>query len=231
MKKETYLVATIKSWNVDIFNRVISKYPGKWHLVTSPRKLTVELINRLKPKYIFFPHWNDIVHESILNAAECINFHETDLPYGRGGSPIQNLIANGHKNTMITALKMTKGLDAWPIYLKERLSLDGRAEEIFKRASLIVAGMIYKIITGNPVPEAQKGKIRMFKRRKPKQSEIPKNADKLEKIYDHIRMLDAEGYPKAFVKYGKYKIEFKRPVLKNGFIQAEIKISKQGEKK
>jgi len=32
----------------------------------------------------------------------------------------------------------------------------------------------------------------------------------LEKIYDYIRMLDAEGYPGAFIKFRKYKLEFSR---------------------
>ena len=43
----------------------------------------------------------------------------TDLPYGRGGSPLQNLIINGHKETMMSALRCVQELDAGPIYLKK----------------------------------------------------------------------------------------------------------------
>ena len=46
----------------------------------------------------------------------------TDLPYGRGGSPLQNLIVRGHKHTMISAIKCVKELDAGPIYLKKPLT-------------------------------------------------------------------------------------------------------------
>lgn len=42
----------------------------------------------------------------------------TNLPYGRGGSPVQNLILNGHKKTIISALNVTKDLDAGDVYLK-----------------------------------------------------------------------------------------------------------------
>ena len=56
----------------------------------------------------------------------------TDLPYGRGGSPLQNLIMMGKRNTKLTAFKCVKKLDSGPIYLKKKLSLDGNLEEIFQ---------------------------------------------------------------------------------------------------
>ena len=50
---------------------------------------------------------------------------------------MQNLIAQGHRETVITALKMDNQLDAGSIYMKRPLSLEGLAEEIFIRASHI----------------------------------------------------------------------------------------------
>src|SRR3989344_2525543 len=99
-----YLVATIKPWNINVFKQKIRHFPGKWFLITDPKKLTTGLIQRIKPRYIFFPHWSWLVPKEILELAECVCFHETDLPYGRGGSPIQNLIARGHKKTMVCAI-------------------------------------------------------------------------------------------------------------------------------
>ncbi len=138
----TYIVATIRQWNIHAFNKVILKYPGEWHLITQAADLSRELVQRLKPRYIFFPHWNHIVPREVLEQTECVCFHETDLPYGRGGSPIQNLIAKGHKETKISAIKMIEKLDAGPIYLKRPLVLEGLAEEIFIRASMVVSYMI-----------------------------------------------------------------------------------------
>ncbi len=37
--------------------------------------------------------------------------HMTDVPYGRGGSPLQNLIARGHTSTKLTAMRMTAEVD------------------------------------------------------------------------------------------------------------------------
>ncbi len=62
----------------------------------------------------------------------------TDLPFGRGGSPLQNLIVRGHKQTKISAIKVVEAMDAGDVYLKEELDLYGTADEIFMRASKIV---------------------------------------------------------------------------------------------
>jgi methionyl-tRNA formyltransferase len=105
MENENYIVATIKNWNLKVYDEIIKNYPGNWHLITDPNELTVDNIKSLNPKYIFFPHWSQLVPLEILNLTTCICFHETDLPYGRGGSPLQNLISRGHKNTVISALK------------------------------------------------------------------------------------------------------------------------------
>ena len=50
-----------------------------------------------------------------------IVFHTAPLPYGRGGSPIQNLIVRGHISPApVCALKMVSGLDEGPIYDKQK---------------------------------------------------------------------------------------------------------------
>ena len=76
----------------------------------------------------------------------------TDLPYGRGGSPSQNLIKRKHRATKITAILCDNGLDTGDIYLKEDLSLEGSAEEIFLRADKIIEHMIEEIVRTEPVP-------------------------------------------------------------------------------
>ncbi|MFH1421624.1 MAG: formyltransferase family protein [Planctomycetota bacterium] len=226
MNNQVYVVATIRPWNIKVYSEIIRHYPGQWHLITKPEDLTVEKIKSLSPKYLFFPHWSHIVPVEILNLTDCICFHEADLPYGRGGSPIQNLIARGHRETVISAIKMVNELDAGPVYLKEPLSLEGLAEEIFIRASYIVADMIKKIIEKCPEPKEQTGEPVIFKRRTPKQSEIPVKLDNLSELFDHIRMLDAEGYPAAYIENGNFKYEISRPVLKTDGVVADVRITK-----
>ncbi|MFM7827709.1 MAG: methionyl-tRNA formyltransferase, partial [Acidimicrobiaceae bacterium] len=46
----------------------------------------------------------------------------------------------------------------------------------------------------------------------------PKSAAEL---YDFIRMLDAEGYPHAFINAGEFKVEFRNARLLNGRVIAD----------
>lgn len=226
MENENYIVVTLKPWNIKVYKDIIRHYNGNWHLITESAELTLDKIKTIKPKYIFFPHWSDIVPSKILEKATCICFHETDLPYGRGGSPVQNLIVHGQRETVVSALKMSNELDAGPIYLKMPLSLEGLAEEIFIRAANIVAKMIKVIITENPTPHEQIGEPVLFKRRKPSDSTIQLAKSHLIDLFNHIRMLDAESYPKAFLENGGFRFEFTRPSFKTDEILADVRITR-----
>ncbi|HCI03563.1 TPA: methionyl-tRNA formyltransferase, partial [Candidatus Peribacteria bacterium] len=204
---KTYVICGCKSWNKSVFDEIISKFDGEWIYFGSKEELTNENLDKINPDRIFFLHWSWIVPDEILSKYECINFHMTDVPYGRGGSPLQNLIVRGHKETKLSALKMTSELDAGPVYLKEQMPLDGTAQEILERSSQLAGKMIEKINSDNPEPKEQDGEPTIFERRKPDQSEIPDGLS-IEELYDYIRMLDGEGYPPAFVKKRGFRYEY-----------------------
>ena len=117
--------------------------------------------------------------------------------------------------------KMTNEIDAGPIYLKKKLLLDGSAEEIFIDACKIIKSMICEIISNDLMPKPQKGKPTYFKRRQKKESNIS-NLNTQEEIYNHIRMLDAENYPKSFIKINNIKIEFYNASKKKDVILAQV---------
>ncbi len=218
-----YIVATIHPWNIEAFKHYSDKLAGNWHLITSKDELTVETINKLNPKYIFFPHWSWIVPNEIISNWPCVCFHMTDVPFGRGGSPLQNLIIRGINKTKVSALQMTKQLDAGPVYLKHPMDLNGSAVDIFKQLAVVIADMITDIINSNPTPVEQSGDIICFERRTPEQSVIPSDLSPI-KLYDFIRMLDAPSYPKAFIKQGNNKLEFSDATLENGSLTAKVTI-------
>lgn len=219
-------ICTLKSWNIRLAELLKERYKDKYNIniVSVKEQLSINLLNEFKPDYIFFPHWSYIIPKEIFEKYVCIVFHMTDLPFGRGGSPLQNLIIRGIKQTKISALKVVQELDAGPIYLKNDLMLSGTAEEIYIRASeIIFKEMIPTIIQSNIKPVNQVGEVVEFKRRKVSESEITSDMS-LEKIYDHIRMLDAEGYPHSYINFGDYKLILTRPSFKDGKIIADIVI-------
>ena len=221
----TCCVATSRTWHEGIVENLSKSLKQPIELINSKDQLTVEKLDLINPRYIFFPHWSYIIPEKIFSRYECVIFHMTDLPFGRGGSPLQNLISRGYTETKITALKCVKELDAGPVYMKRPLSLHGSAEEIFLRVALIIEKMIEEIISTEPEPKAQTGAAITFKRRKPEQSELTEMKS-LSDVYDQIRMLDATGYPKAFIVHDGYRYEFTRGSLKQDHLLADVKITK-----
>ncbi len=218
---DKFVIATWGEWNVQNFEKYFSD-DERYILIQEKHELTQELLESAKPKYVFFPHWSHIIPKSIYNNYECVVFHMTDLPYGRGGSPLQNLIVKGHKETKISAIKVVKDLDAGSIYTKYPLSLEGTAQEIYTRASAIIfERLIPMIVNENPKPVEQIGEVVSFKRRKPEDGNLEK-CENINQIYDYIRMLDAEGYPNAFLNFNDYILTFKKAHLENGELRAEV---------
>jgi len=222
----TYLVAARRRWHEHMFREVVARWPERWELVTEREALTPALVRSLAPRYVFFPHWSWLVPPEILALAECVCFHETALPYGRGGSPIQNLIARGQRETLVTALRMVPELDAGPVYLQRPLSLEGLAEEIYLRSARTIAEMMRAIADREPRPQPQQGAPVVFARRTPADSRLP-TAGGLADLFDHIRMLDADGYPRAFVDVGPWRLELTRPALRTGAVEADVRITRR----
>jgi len=223
-KARNYIVAGCRPWNRRVFDEEVSQYPGKWYYFGSPEELNLETVRGIQPRYIFFLHWSWKVPEVLVENYECVSFHMTDLPFGRGGTPLQNLIIRGHSHTKISALRLTRAMDAGPVYIKEDLCMAGSAEEIYLRGTHIAAKIIAWIIREEPQPVAQTGEVTLFRRRQPKESEVPE-IPTLQGLYDFLRMLDAEGYPQGFLHYKGFRFEFRRAALYNGRIEADVIIS------
>lgn len=220
------IIASNKKWNVGL-PKSLSAYAGHdFVYIEKKEDLSFKALDKIKPRYVFLPHWSFIVPKNVYENYECIIFHMTDVPFGRGGSPLQNLISRGIYETKISALRCVKELDAGPVYLKRPLSLYGSAEEIYLRASEIIEEMICQIIQEQPVPVEQTGEITCFSRRKPEQGDIAELTS-LKQVFDHIRMLDADGYPHAFLETEHFRFEFERASIKKGQIIADVKITER----
>lgn len=218
---KNYLLATNRPWVLEAFLAKRNRFQGHWSVCVSQQDLQ-DATGKTTPRYVFFPHWSYIVSEEFLQRNECVCFHMTDVPYGRGGSPLQNLIARGHRETTLTALRMTTEVDAGPVYMKRPLSLEGTAQDIFQRAAELSMEMIGDIIEQEPAASRQHGTPVFFKRRKPEQSEMPVDATPTE-LYDHIRMLDAPGYPHAFLRHGSWVARFTDAWLDGDMIEARVR--------
>ena len=219
--KKNIVIATIKSWNINNAQKFKQQYHDNLQttIITKKEELTYDLLENLQPLYVFFPEWSWMISESICNNFRCVVFHITDLPYGRGGSPLQNLIAKGIYKTKISAIKAVKELDAGDFYMKESVDIRfGSAEEIFSNCSdVIFSHMIPHILNNNQVPCKQIGDVVLFKKKHDEESNLAHVELKtLDAVYDCIRMFDGEGYPAAFFDFSNFIMTFHQVAKRQG---------------
>ena len=214
-----------RPWNAALSERLRASLRQPVHTISHPDELRLEELLSLDPEWIFVPHWSHLIPKEIWNRWPTVIFHLTDPPYGRGGSPLQNLIQRGHNSTMLTALRCTAELDAGAIYGKEPLDLLGTAEEIFIRADVLIEAMIERVVRECPDPQPQQGEPVLFKRRRPEESNLSHcRAGDLAACYDQIRMLDADGYPHAFLEVNGLRLEFRRVSRRSDGLHADVVI-------
>lgn len=220
------LVLSSRPWNGNLIIRLRDRLNCPVESIISPSQLTPEAVASINPQWIFVPHWSHLIPASIWSHWPTVIFHMTDVPYGRGGSPLQNLIQLGHSKTMLTALRCSADVDSGDVYLKQQLDLHGSAEEIFLRADGLIEKMIQRIVREKPVAMPQQGEPVLFARRTAAQSNLSDCSEgELTSWYDKIRMLDAEGYPHAFLEAHGMRLELRRVSRRSDGLHADVRIS------
>ena len=192
--------------------------------------LNLKKIIKIKPRIIFFIFWSKKVPEKIFSNFLSIQFHSSDLPKFKGGSPIQNQILNKVYKTKLSAFKINSKIDSGDVCMKSNIFLNGKAEHIYKNIEKKALQMIIRLSKQKKINfKKQRGRSSFYERRKPNQSNISNVINKnFYHIYDFVRMLDADDYPKAFFILGNKKIELSDVSLNNQFLKGKflIKINK-----
>ena len=223
----TYIIAGTRPWNRETFAAVASALPGhRWEFVdgSGGNEQVMAAAEAVPPEAIFFLSWHWRLPAPFVERFRCINFHAAPLPHGRGGSIVQHLILAGFATTGLVAHRMVGAIDAGPILLSREVSLAGSAEEVYLRIDRQAARMIEEIVRTNPPEVPQAGEPVRFKRRRPEQSALTEAAPSLDGVCDFIRMLDAEGYPPAFLDLGPLRLTFRRAARYRGRVEADVTI-------
>jgi methionyl-tRNA formyltransferase len=99
--------------------------------VATPRRAgapeEIERIRALAPDLIVLAAYGQILPEALLAVPRlgALNLHYSLLPRHRGASPIQSAILAGDRETGVTAMWMTAGLDEGPILLARSVPIGG----------------------------------------------------------------------------------------------------------
>ncbi len=137
--------------------------------------------------------------------------HESDLPKGKGWSPMTWQVLEGESRIPITLFEAVDELDAGAYYYKDSIVLEGNefVEEIRLAQGKKTIEMVMKFILNYPdiIPIKQKGEATYYKRRGPEDSILDLDKTIREQI-NLLRVVDNERYP-AFFYFNDRKITIK----------------------
>ena len=162
---ETGLIVTTQDciYNFERFeNReipIIKIKPEKAKVEFQKGGIVYDKIMNICPETIITSGWSWYIPKEILEYRPCVTYHPGKLPKDRGGSPIQNQMRNGEKWTYVNVMKQEEGLDEGGIYLRKKISLDGYADDVWKRMTsagvLLTKEYLLGLSSGNLKPKAQ----------------------------------------------------------------------------
>lgn len=188
-----------------------NSWMNKYNLIlkSSLEKLghTVNLIHTKKDiasgDVAFFLSCFEIITQEYLSLNKHnIVVHASDLPQGKGWSPMTWQILEGKNDIPITLFEATEAVDAGDYYIKEVLHLEGTeliAEWQEKLGQKIIE-MCFKFISDyiNIKSNPQVGISTFYPRRKPVDSELDINKT-IKEQFNLLRTVDNEKYPAFFV--------------------------------
>ena len=137
--------------------------------------------------------------------------HESDLPEGKGWSPLTWQILGGKDKVPLTLFEASKEVDAGAIYAKEYIDLKGHEllDEIKHKQGLKTKKLILDFVKKYPLVNAspQEGESTYYPKRTLKDSELDINKS-IKEQFNLLRVCDNERYP-AFFKIVGFKYHLK----------------------
>jgi methionyl-tRNA formyltransferase len=209
-----------REWALNIYSKIARNYKdGDVRVIKSYDEYCNSLLREYNPDFILFYGWSWVVDADIIGDYKCIMLHPSRLPKYRGGSPLQNQIIRGVKNSAVTLFIMNEEMDSGNIVFQESMSLSGSIDNIFhKIEELGYKGTMQFLNSPTYGVKQIEEDASYFKRRTEEQSEITLKELKeqsAEYIYNKIRMLQ-DPYPNAyFISKDRKKIIFKDAIIED----------------
>ena len=145
---------------------------------------------------------NDVLARNRLNVV----VHASDLPRGRGFSPIVWQILEGRSEIPITAIVAAEGADTGDVLMRSSLSFEGHElnDVLRDRLGEEILRMCLALVNSPAPPEAtpQVGEPTWYRRRGPEDSRLDPTQS-IEQQFELLRVVDNERYPAFFELRGR----------------------------
>lgn len=200
------LVDNINSWIIPYAKELSDQLENKGHeayLIHSHDKVK-------EGDILFLLSCEQIFKELHLNKHNLV-VHESDLPEGKGWSPLTWQILEEKNNIPVTLFEASENVDAGNIYAKEYIHLEGHEllDEIKHQQGLKTNKLIVDFVDRYPNVEGfpQRGKSTYYPKRASKDSELEIDKN-IREQFNLLRVCDNERYPAYFEFNGnKYLIK------------------------
>lgn len=179
----------------------LKKFSNNPKLITNHKKLNknydvtiiISYYDLIQPRYLLFSKHNLVAHES-------------DLPSGKGHSPLYWQILKSKKNIITTLFECSKNVDAGPYYYKKKFTYPDnllyheiKEHQFINSYELVIKFLkYYKKNKKAPSSIKQNGKSTFFKKLNKKDSEI--NIYKsIKSQFNRLRTVDNNNFPAFFI--------------------------------
>ncbi|MCP4220891.1 MAG: methionyl-tRNA formyltransferase [bacterium] len=144
--------------------------------------------------------------EFLLRNRNNLVIHESDLPRGKGWSPLSWQVLAGCDRIPVCVFEAVEELDAGPVYERDFISLDGTEllPELKRKQGEKTVELVKRMVERYPElhGEVRQGESSFYDRRTAKDDRL--DIDKtIRENFDHLRIVDNEKYPAWFQYRGK----------------------------
>tara|TARA_Y100000590_G_scaffold84200_1_gene94074 strand:- start:34900 stop:35568 length:669 start_codon:yes stop_codon:yes gene_type:complete len=207
--KVCFLTDPKNNWIKKDIKKFVSKLSKKKYLA----KVTEDENKSTNHDVLFILGYTKIIKEKLLNKNKYnLVIHESDLPKGKGFSPIQWQILDNKKNIKSKLIDCSsKKVDSGDVYFTKEIKLDGTElyEEWRKKQSNVTMELIKKFLKIYPNIKKTKqfGKSTFLKKRFPQDSKININKP-IRSQFNLLRVCNNKRWPAFFLfKKKKYIIK------------------------
>ena len=206
--KVAYLLDNSNDW--------IKKYIKKFKYLKKSKKYNSKIFTNYRKiknyDIVFVISYTKILKSSFLKKNKLtLVVHASNLPKGKGFSPIQWQILEKKNEINFCLLRAATKVDSGEIYEKDFISLDGTElyDKIRYFQAIATMKIIYRFLKKYPnvISIQQNGKSTFYRRRTKKDSILNINLP-IKKLFNQMRIANNEKWPSFFIyKKKKYIIK------------------------
>lgn len=205
--------------------QVLVDTPSSW--IIPYAKQLVERINKFGHQANFLSTHEEVEKGDILALLSCeklfkdlelntynLVVHESDLPKGKGWSPLTWQILEGKNKIPVTLFEADKKVDSGPIYDQKIISFEGHEllPELKHMQGEATVELIMNFIEKYPNVKGneQKGESSYYPKRTIEDSELD-TSKSVDELFNLLRVCDNSRYPAYFEKKGiKYYLKIEK---------------------